>query len=536
MDIRSPLANWIHPVHPLPGHYHTGTFLLVKIMFQLIIRRGSKELPAYPLTENSITIGRNASNSICLSDEKASRHHARIWKEGDSFRLADLKSSNGTFLNGEIISEETLQPGDEIRVGDTILLFQRKEGKTKVSPRVRIVSDQVRKRHSSIETVIGSKEREFLTARAVRGAESTAKLRKARQNLATLYQIGQAISSIHNPDQLLDKVMELIFEVIRADRGFLMLLDKESGELVPRAIRRRDERGRRDITVSKTIINQVMRQEKSILSSDAMADERFKGGESIHLHEIRSAMCVPLRSREKTLGIIHVDTKTSTGVFTADDLQLLAAIGDEAGVAIENAQLYQDLQELFLSTVKSLVATIETKDTYTHGHSERVSIYSLATAEELNLDTNDKENLQLAAVLHDIGKIGIPENILNKQGQLTAEEQAEIRRHPLFATRILENIAALKDIIPVIKHHHERYDGKGYPDSLKGEAIPRAACIIAVADAFDALTSDRPYRKRRQDKFALEEIERNSNSQFDEEVVKAFVQAYQRGGMYVPSS
>ncbi len=504
-------------------------------MFQLIVRQGSKELARYPLTEDSITIGRDPSNSVCLkNDEKVSRQHARIWKEGDCFHLADLKSSNGTFLNGEVVTEETLQPGDEIRVGGTVLLLQRKEGRIKVAPRVRIVSDQVRKRHSAIETVIGSKEREFLTTRAVRGAENTAKLRKARQNLATLYQIGQAISSIHNPDELLNKVMELVFKVISADRGFLMLLNKESGELLPRAIRRRDERGTRDISVSKTIINQVMREGKSILSSDAMADDRFKGGESIYRHEIRSAMCVPLRARNKVLGVIHVDTKTSTGVFTLDDLQLLTAIGDEAGIAIENVHLYRDLQELFLSTVKSLVATIEAKDAYTHGHSERVSIYTLATAEELNLEADEKENLHLAAVLHDIGKIGIPEKILNKQDHLTEKEMDEIRRHPLFATRILENIAALKNVIPAIKHHHECYDGKGYPDGLKGEAIPRAARIIAVADTFDALTSDRPYRKRHQDKFALEEIKRNSNSQFDGEVVKAFVQAYQRGSMYVP--
>ena len=502
-------------------------------MFQLIVRQGSKELATYPLTGDSITIGRDASNSVCLSDEKASRHHARIWREGDCFRLADLKSSNGTFLNGEVISEETLHPGDEITVGDTVILLQRKEEKTKPAHPVKIVSDEL-SRTATIETVISSKERQFLTARAVRGAESTAKLKKARQDLATLYQIGQAISSIHNPDELLNKVMELIFKVIKADRGSLMLLDKESGEMVPRAIRRRDEKGIRDITVSKTIISQVMREGKSILSSDAMADERFKGGESVYLHEIRSAMCVPLRARDRILGVIHVDSKTSTGIFTSDDLQLLTAIGDEAGVAIENAQLYRDLQELFLSTVKSLVATIEAKDAYTRGHSERVSIYSLATAEELNLEADEKENLRLAAVLHDIGKIGIPEKILNKKGPLTGEEMAEIKKHPLSATRILENISALKNIIPAIKHHHERCDGKGYPEGLKGEAISRAASIIAVADTFDALTSDRPYRKRHQDKFALEEIERNSNSQFDEEVVKAFVQAHQQGGMYAP--
>lgn len=195
-----------------------------------------------------------------------------------------------------------------------------------------------------------------------------------------------------------------------------------------------------------------------------------------------------------------------------------------------------DIQHLFVSTVKALSSAIEAKDTYTRGHNERMLEYTLAILEELresskfDFDYEDaRGTLQLAVLLHDIGKIGIPDDILQKHGPLTNQEWDEIKKHPDKGVSILEPIKELKEVTDVIKHHHERYDGTGYPDGLKAEEIPLISRIISVADTFDAITSDRPYRKRASDEEAIEEVKNCVGTQFDPVVVEAFLKADEKG-------
>ncbi len=195
-----------------------------------------------------------------------------------------------------------------------------------------------------------------------------------------------------------------------------------------------------------------------------------------------------------------------------------------------------DIQHLFVSTVKALSSAIEAKDTYTSGHNERMLDYTLAILEELRespeFDFDYEEargTLQLAVLVHDIGKIGIPDDILQKPGSLTNQEWDEIKKHPDKGVSILEPIKELKEVTDVIKHHHERYDGTGYPEGIKAEEIPLISRIIAVADTFDAMTSDRPYRKRASDEKAVEEIKNCAGTQFDPVIVEAFLKANEKG-------
>lgn len=196
----------------------------------------------------------------------------------------------------------------------------------------------------------------------------------------------------------------------------------------------------------------------------------------------------------------------------------------------ELAEKNEELQRLFISAIESIVLALQAKDEYTEGHSRRVSAHAIAIAREKSLPEKEVENIGLAALLHDIGKVGTKESILNKPGKLTAEEGDHIRSHPLVAASILEPITPLGDIIAYIKHVHEAYDGSGYPEGLAGDRIPLGARIIAVADVFDAMTSLRPYRPAMEESVVLEHLRREAGKQFDPSVVDAFLKVYRQKG------
>lgn len=194
----------------------------------------------------------------------------------------------------------------------------------------------------------------------------------------------------------------------------------------------------------------------------------------------------------------------------------------------ELAQKNEDMQRLFISAIESIVLTLQAKDEYTEDHSRRVSAHAMAIARELSLPEEEVENIRLAALLHDIGKVGTKESILGKPGKLTPEEASHIRSHPLIAVSILEPITPLSDVITYIKHVHESYDGSGYPDGLKGEEIPLGARIITVADVFDAMTSRRPYRAALDAETVLAHLREEAGRQFDPLVLRAFLEVYEK--------
>ena len=214
--------------------------------------------------------------------------------------------------------------------------------------------------------------------------------------------------------------------------------------------------------------------------------------------------------------------------FTPEDLSTLEKLAYQIGVALENARLLANLEELFIGTVKSLSSAIDAKSKWTAGHSERVTKYAVQIGKEMGLSEKELKNLELAGLLHDIGKIGTYEAILDKQGKLTEDEIKLIRQHTVKGAEILSPIKQLKEIIPAVKYHQEFYDGSGYPDGLRGEAIPLFAQIIGAADAIDAMSADRPYRKGKSMDTVVEELKRCSGTQFDPTVVESFLRAIQK--------
>lgn len=213
--------------------------------------------------------------------------------------------------------------------------------------------------------------------------------------------------------------------------------------------------------------------------------------------------------------------------FRQSELRLLQSMAKQVSVLLANVDLYHDLEKFVINMVKSLVFAIEAKDVYTRGHSERVNRYAMLTAEQLRLDDAEKNILNWSSILHDIGKIGIPESILNKPGRLNEEEFDVIKGHPKKGRDILQPLEQLAACLPGILHHHERYDGKGYPHGLKGEEIPFLARIIAVADTFDAITSNRAYRSAKAAEKALAIVDDVAGTQLDPVVVEAFKQVYE---------
>ncbi len=286
-----------------------------------------------------------------------------------------------------------------------------------------------------------------------------------------------------------------------------------------------------------------------IIWRENVVDNGNGGGVKDLLHKVSEQMdalnsiaCVPAFYQDKLMAVLLLGNKHDESRFAQEELNFFAALAHDAAMAIRNAQLFNDLsreakrnRELFIQTIIVLSSTIEAKDKYTHGHTERVTNYSLAIARQMvangsaEFENTFFENIYISGLLHDIGKIAIPETILNKTGQLTNEEYEIMKKHTVRGSEMIRPLNLPKDCIDGIKYHHERFDGRGYPDGLIGADIPITAAIMAVADSYDAMTSSRPYRKGMRKEDAILELQKNAGSQFNPIPVRAMIELYHQG-------
>ncbi len=246
--------------------------------------------------------------------------------------------------------------------------------------------------------------------------------------------------------------------------------------------------------------------------------------------ELTASLCVPLIRKEKVIGVLNIGKKSARASFTQGDLELASVLCRQAAILIDNVRLFTqvtltmtELETANFETIKALAGALESKDFYTRTHSDRTVVHADLVGHALGLSARERLHLRYAAILHDIGKIGIPEQILNKPDRLTEEEYTIMKRHPRIGAEIIGHISFLEPVLPLILHDHERWDGRGYPHGLVGTAIPLGARIIAVVDAYDAMAADRIYRKAPGHAFALRELRRCAGSQFDPTVVDAFL-------------
>jgi len=339
--------------------------------------------------------------------------------------------------------------------------------------------------------------------------------------LLTLLRLFSLFNSSLDLNKVLEMVMDEVIAILKAERGFIMLLDTKNSELVLSIARNMDHQTIQEdeFTISKNIILKSATDKTPIISFNAMQDPRFDQYKSVSIHNLRSILCVPMLFKGDLTGLIYIDNRIKSGVFREPDKNLLQTIADVAAIALENARSYLKVK----NTIKVLANSIEAKDDYTRGHVERVSHYCVEIGKQLGLNERRLEELEIAGILHDIGKIGIPDTILKKQNTLTLEERETMKQHPVVGEDIVSPIEFSQDIIKAIKHHQEHYDGRGYPGGLRGEDIPLYARIVAVADTYDAMTSDRPYRKSVGEDAALKELRQAAGTQLDPSVVNAFM-------------
>jgi len=314
----------------------------------LRVVQGPDEGKTYDVREFPVVIGRDTSNQMRLNDDMASRRHAELMLRDGRLVVRDLLSTNGTFVNDNLITEVEVNPGDRIRIGRNVLQVGETAthtGPADTKPPTSMgTPSKTVIRLAGQDTIVGG-----TAATGPPGVEGMMggvvldDAEKLRQHLTTLYEVTAFISSTTDVDELLSKVLDAVFDKVQADQGFIMLLDEATGQLEPKVFRRRQGGGVADFTMSRTIINMVINKGEAVLTADALADERFRRGESIVTGNIRSAMCAPLRSRDKVLGLIQVHNEEGSRQFGNDDLQMLVAIGNAAGMALENARLFQTI-------------------------------------------------------------------------------------------------------------------------------------------------------------------------------------------------
>ena len=276
------------------------------------------------------------------------------------------------------------------------------------------------------------------------------------------------------------------------------------------------------ITIGEGIVGTVASSKEPIIVRDILERRDIKYSKELKKEGIRSFVCVPIVLNSVCMGTLTVYDK-KIDKFNSKDGSLLANFANHIAILIDNIRVHRQVFMSHINTIKALASAVEARDAYTRGHSEKVTKYSLDIAHLMGVTKENKVMLSYCGRLHDIGKIAISDNILNKKGVLTKNERKEIEKHPMKGVEILSKLKFLDNSVPVIKYHHERYDGKGYPDGIKGKDIPILSRIIGCADAFDAMTSDRAYRKRMSLEKALRELKINKGKQFDPEILDIFI-------------
>lgn len=508
---------------------------------ELVVRQGDQPGRIFPVADGDRkTIGRAPECDIRLPDQGVSRKHCTVENRGQQLEVVDLRSANGSYINGEPVELGVLGPGDELAVGPAVLTCRaRDEARIARGPSGATLAYREEGTMTVLRKRIDTQFPGMAAAGPERGGDIES-LERAQRNLATAYQVSKLLSSARNLEGLFEGVIDSIFSTLNADRAALLLEDGEepAGDLkVVTARARSFSQQPQEIAVSRTVVQDVLDNGVSSLSQDATADARYRAGQSIIQQQIRSVMCAPVATDDSVLGVLYADSRSVTGAFSEADLELLALIGNQAGVAIHRAQLIAQLERFFFETIRAIVATIDAKDGYTHRHSERVAAFAMRVAGELGLDEEQIEAVKLSALLHDVGKIGVPESILNKPGKLTDEEFDEVKKHPVHGVNILRHIKSprFEAILPGVRHHHEKWDGSGYPDKLGGEDIPLLGRLLAVADVLDALSSDRSYRKGMGFDKTVEIIQKDAGKHFDPRIAEAAVSLHERGELEVPA-
>jgi putative nucleotidyltransferase with HDIG domain len=469
-----------------------------------------------------LRVGRLETLEIVLDDNSVSRYHAEIRATERGWRVRDLGSTNGTRLNGVRLSngQWPLRVRDLLQFGEVAVVVENMQDASE-GPDAPV--DEMR--------VAGTARSTWSEAMEGLAFDSN-RCPRAGEQLLALLRAGHHLVHIEKEEDLLNSILHDAVGVLDAQRGAIVLADGPENKLKLKALvtGRNEPRatiaGRADpggrFQFSQSLASRCVSRGESILCHRVDDDPELAVAKSIAEGTMASVLCVLLRTPRKRLGVLHLDRSPWQKPFTMDDLHLADALAANVSAGIECAQMVRKQRDLFLDTITILAQAVELRDEYTGGHTCRVTTYSVLLAEQLGLDAEQVNLIRIGTPLHDIGKIGIDDSILRKPERLTPAEFEAMKLHTVKGAEIVATVPDLRPIIPIVRSHHERWDGQGYPDGLGGEAISPLARVVAVADAFDAMTSDRPYRKGLLPEAAFAEVEKNAGQQFDPAAALAF--------------
>ena len=348
------------------------------------------------------------------------------------------------------------------------------------------------------------------------------------KKMERLMEINLMLNSTLELDQVLDLILTKAVEMLDCEAGSILLCSKEKDCLQFSASTSANSTELTGILIPLTdsLAGAIFTRNSPLIVNDVSHDMRHNVSVAAQINfQTRSLLGVPMRIQDRVIGVLEALNKREGG-FTGEDVKILTAIASQAAVAIENAQLVKALQEAYESTLEGWAAALDLRDKETEGHSQRVTTLTLRLAEQMGVSREFLTYLRQGALLHDIGKMAVPDQILHKKGPLTEQERAVMRQHPVNAYTMLSPIAYLRAALDIPFCHHEKWDGTGYPRGLKGEEIPLAARIFTVIDVWDALRSDRPYRSAWSEQETLAYIQEQAGKSLDPAVVQHFVELF----------
>ncbi|MGF1572354.1 MAG: HD domain-containing phosphohydrolase [Sumerlaeia bacterium] len=497
----------------------------------LEVHGGPADGVSIPLDFEVLIIGRDLNSGLTLDDPKVSRRHSQFEVHNGSLYIRDLGSTNGTYLNARLIEYEKVQPDDVISIGASEISFRDGVDShtinftaiesivtSEVLTNSELANDALAEQFANIFNFY----KDYVPEQSEVEKVELVKTQRLLNGLESLFGVTTEMARLLPMNELLKVVAKGLFKVFAGAENLVILLyNPEIDRFVPAYARDREGDESPKVTVSTTILQRAIEKRSTLVGNDLEGDSSLNVSESIVNFNVKAAICAPLIASNRILGALYLDNRLKNIHYDKMDAELVTSFANQAAIAIDNARLCDTLQSSYVQTLQSLVKAIEAKDDYTRGHSNRVKVTAVAIAETLRVDQQTIDRLAIAAELHDIGKIGVSEGIINKPGNLTIAEYEDIKNHVILGIKILEPIQHLADVIPMIRGHHERWDGKGYPDGLKGKDIPYCGRILAVADTFDALTSKRAYNKPMNKLDAAQKILGESNTAFDPEIARA---------------
>ena len=464
------------------------------------------------LGTDTVRIGRHEDNDIVLENPYISRYHAEIISDGSRHLLRDLGSTSGTFANGERITQRRLKDGDSIRLG-------RGRGvEFQFSSSVKIGDSRDSTDLKPIRMIAPENTR-FLGA--VKLPEFGDLGDETIERLRALYEFTSDLLIAQSTEDLSNKLTAFMHRTIKCDRCAVLLWNSQRRALDVTAVCGSKELG----APSRGITDLTYNDNVAVLSMDASVDARFSEGESVRFGSIRSVMCAPIGSKSRLWGVCYVDNANGERQFDDEALDFLTAVARQAGVAMENLYLFDEQKRSLESFIRTLAASLDARDDSTAGHSARVGAIASGVAKEMGFSDSESRAVYYAGLLHDYGKIGVRDDVLLKPAKLTPEEFEQVKQHPQHTYSLLSRIRFPEDLadVPLVAAaHHERWDGSGYPRGLKGEQIPLGSRIVAVADAYDAITEERCYNEPMSPEAAMSELTLRSGTYFEPDVIEAF--------------